>query len=124
MPKYSRIVHLGSTQGLHARPARMLAEAAAASGRAVTIALEDHDPVDAENILSLMSLTLAKGDNVTISVTAENRNSGISILGEVAAIFAMDQDASTGPAPTSATCFLRSSCESHPTTANHLTRSG
>lgn len=104
MPKYSRIVHLGSAHGLHPPVARLLAEVAAACGRAVTIAVDGRAPVDAVNILSLRSVTLARGDDVTISVTAENRNTGIGILGEIAAIIALEEDACTGPAPASAAC--------------------
>lgn len=54
--------------GIHARPASEFSQAASSSDCKVTIAKGDGTPVDAGSILMVMSLGIAKGDRVTITV--------------------------------------------------------
>lgn len=58
--------------GIHARPASEFSQAAAASGAKVTLAKGEGAPVDATSILSVMSLGITQGDEVVITVEADN----------------------------------------------------
>ncbi|MCI1935334.1 MAG: HPr family phosphocarrier protein [Bifidobacteriaceae bacterium] len=58
--------------GIHARPASEFSQAAAASGAKVTLAKGEGTPVDATSILSVMSLGITQGDEVVITVEADN----------------------------------------------------
>ena len=62
-----RTATIASRVGLHARPASMFAEAAAAQPVDVTIAMKGDPPedaMDATSMLSLMSLGASHGDEV------------------------------------------------------------
>ncbi len=60
-----RTVTVNSAQGLHARPASLFTQAAAKAGSPVTIT-KGEKQVNAASILSVISLGVAQGDNVTI----------------------------------------------------------
>ncbi|MEU5846969.1 HPr family phosphocarrier protein [Saccharopolyspora shandongensis] len=66
-----RRVRIAASVGLHARPAALLAKAAAAQAAPVTIAkVVDGvagDPVDASSMLGLMSLGAQHGEEVELS---------------------------------------------------------
>jgi phosphocarrier protein HPr len=69
----SRTVVLPNPTGLHARPAKVFAQAAgeaAASGATVTLAKGDQS-VNARSVLSVLTLDCHQGDEVTISVEGE-----------------------------------------------------
>ena len=61
--------------GIHARPASEFSQAAASSGCKVTIAKGEGNPVDAGSILMVMSLGIAKGDKVTVTVEGDEAES-------------------------------------------------
>ncbi|MCX8648254.1 HPr family phosphocarrier protein [Bifidobacterium sp. B4107] len=61
--------------GIHARPASEFSQAAASSGCKVTIAKGDGAPVEAGSILMVMSLGIAKGDQVTVTVDGDDAGS-------------------------------------------------
>jgi len=63
----SRTVTVGSSIGLHARPAALIAEAAGSVGSPVTIANEGGVPVDAGSALLIMTLGSKLGDRVVVS---------------------------------------------------------
>ena len=63
----SKTVTVGSSIGLHARPAALIAEAANSVGSAVTIATEGGAPVDAGSALLIMTLGAKFGDQVVVS---------------------------------------------------------
>lgn len=63
----SRTVTVGSSIGLHARPAGVIAEAATALGVPVTLATPGGEPVDAGSALFIMTLGAACGDEVTVA---------------------------------------------------------
>ena len=63
----SKSVAVGSAVGLHARPAAVISEAAAALGSGVTLATADSNPVDASSSLLIMTLGVGFGDTVEIS---------------------------------------------------------
>ena len=62
----SRTVAIGSSVGLHARPANILAEAVDDSGVDVTISLGEEE-ADAASLLEIMTLGAKHGDVVTLS---------------------------------------------------------
>lgn len=62
----SRTVTVGSSVGLHARPAAIISQKAAQLGSAVTLAT-DGDPIDAKSVLGIMTLGASSGDPVTVT---------------------------------------------------------
>lgn len=63
----SKIVAVGSSVGLHARPAQLIAEAAGELDAEVLIGIPGDDPVDASSSLMIMTLGAAFGDQVEVS---------------------------------------------------------
>ena len=63
----SRTVTVGSSVGLHARPAAIIAEAAGGLDAEVTLATAGEEPVDASSSLLIMTLGAACGDSVEVS---------------------------------------------------------
>lgn len=63
-----RTVTIGSTHGLHARPAKLFTQAVAASGASVTVQKAGGSPVNAASILAVISQGIDHGDEVTIVV--------------------------------------------------------
>ncbi|WP_156496130.1 HPr family phosphocarrier protein, partial [Microbacterium sp. T32] len=55
MPQITRTVRIGSSRGLHARPAKLFAQAAKESGIPVTIAKDAGAPVNAASILGIIA---------------------------------------------------------------------
>jgi len=62
----SKTVIVGSAVGLHARPATIIAEAAAEYDDEITLAVEGEEPVDAGSSLLIMTLGAEKGAAVTV----------------------------------------------------------
>ncbi|KAA5832058.1 HPr family phosphocarrier protein [Saccharopolyspora hirsuta] len=85
-----RRVRIAASVGLHARPAALLAQAAAAQTHPVTIAKvvdgEAGAPVDAASVLGLMSLGAQHGEEVELSGPDE------AALAELAALLEQDLD--------------------------------
>ena len=77
----STTVAVGSSIGLHARPATIIAEAVAETGSPVTLGLEGGDPVDAGSALMIMTLGAEKGTRVV--VTADDQAALDTIVGLV-----------------------------------------
>jgi phosphocarrier protein len=86
-----RRVTVGSKVGLHARPAALLAKAAAAQPVAITIRKGDGKPVAAGSVLNLMTLGAMHGDEVVLTADGEGADTA---LDEIAAIVAADHDGS------------------------------
>lgn len=78
----STTVTVGSSIGLHARPAALIAEAVAASGVPVTLALPGGEPVDAGSSLMIMTLGATFGTEVV--VTSDDQPTLNKIVGMVA----------------------------------------
>ncbi|AKE89839.1 MULTISPECIES: HPr family phosphocarrier protein [Rhodococcus] len=83
----STTVTVGSSIGLHARPAGIIAEAVVASGVPVTLAVDGGEPVDAGSALLIMTLGATQGTEVT--VTSDDTD----VLARVAELVAADLDA-------------------------------
>ncbi|MTE22707.1 HPr family phosphocarrier protein [Microbacterium sp. ZXX196] len=90
MTAVSRTITVASSHGLHARPAKMFAEAAKNSGQAVTIAKGDGSPVNAASILGVISLGANSGDVVTLSVEGDGAE---ATLEQLTAMLETDTDA-------------------------------
>lgn len=83
----STTVAVGSTVGLHARPAAIIAEAAAGLPVMVTLATEDGEPVDAGSALMIMTLGAECGAQVTVE------SDDADAVARIAALVATDLDA-------------------------------
>ena len=78
-----RVATIASRVGLHARPASLFAEAAAAQPVEVTIAMQGEpaeDAMDASSMLSLMSLGASHGDVVVLRAEGEGAENALDAL--------------------------------------------
>lgn len=82
----SKTVTVGSAQGLHARPAAVIAEAVVNAGVPVTVAVEGGEPVDAGSAMMLMTLGTTKGSQVTVTADDE------AVLATIVALVESDLD--------------------------------
>ncbi|HEV7973310.1 MAG: phosphocarrier protein HPr [Actinomycetota bacterium] len=85
-----RRVTVASKVGLHARPAALVAKAAAAQPVAVSIAKNGGAPVAAGSVLNLMTLGAAFGDEVVITAEGEGAQAAVDAIAE---LVATDHDA-------------------------------
>lgn len=83
----SKTVVVGSSVGLHARPAQLIAEAAEALDSEVLIGIPGNEPVDASSSLMIMTLGAGPGDQVEVSSEDE------AALDTIAALVEKDLDA-------------------------------
>lgn len=83
MTEISRTVRIGSSHGLHARPAKLFAQAAKESGIAVTIAKGDGKAVNAASILGVIALAVEHGDYVTLTADGEGAGAVLDALTEL-----------------------------------------
>ncbi len=65
-------VTVGSSVGLHARPAQIISERAEALGVPVSISTPGGEPVDADSSLLIMTLGASHGDQVVVSSDDES----------------------------------------------------
>lgn len=79
----TRTVRIGSSHGLHARPAKLFAQAAKESGLAVTIAKDSGKPVNAASILGVISLAVEHGDYVTLTADGDSAEDVLDTLTEL-----------------------------------------
>ncbi|CAI9419502.1 HPr family phosphocarrier protein [Nocardioides sp. T2.26MG-1] len=84
----TKTVTVGSSVGLHARPAQLIAEAAEALDAEVLIGLPGDDGVDASSSLMIMTLGAGPGDEVVVSSDDQ------AALDTIAALVEKDLDAS------------------------------
>jgi phosphocarrier protein HPr len=89
-----RQVTVGSTVGLHARPAAMFVQAAAQAPVPVFIAKQGGAPVDARSILSVIGLDARGGDTIVLSAEGAGAD---AVLDGLAAIVAANHDAAGAP---------------------------
>jgi len=74
-----RTVTLVNRTGLHARPAKVFAEAAARSGFTVTVT-KDGSSVNARSVLSILTLDCHHGDEITIAVEGDGADVALEQL--------------------------------------------
>lgn len=83
----SKTVTVGSSIGLHARPAAVISEAVVKAGVPVTLSVDGGEPVDAGSALMIMTLGAGNGDQVTVE------SDDASTLAAIAALVEQDLDA-------------------------------
>jgi phosphocarrier protein HPr len=86
MPIHERTVRVASRSGLHARPAALFSEAAAALGAPVTVTNAAGTEADAASILGLLTLGVPHGAEVTL------RSESADALDALAAMLERDLD--------------------------------
>lgn len=74
-----KTVSLPNPTGLHARPAKTFARAAAGAPGAVTVA-KDGNEVDATSVLSVLTLDCHQGDQITIRTEGEDADETLTML--------------------------------------------
>ena len=84
-----RTAVVGSSVGLHARPAALFVQAAARQPVKVRIAKSGGDPVDARSILSVLGLDARNGDEVILTAEGDGDQAA---LDELAALLERDLD--------------------------------
>ncbi|HEX2063326.1 MAG TPA: HPr family phosphocarrier protein [Acidimicrobiales bacterium] len=75
----SQTVTLTNPTGLHARPAKVFAQAAAATGHQVRLTKGDNT-VNARSVLSVLTLDCHVGDEVTIEVEGDDADAVLEDL--------------------------------------------
>ena len=83
MTEISRTVRIGSSHGLHARPAKLFAQSAKAAGIPITIAKDSGTPVNAASILGVIALGVEHGDYVTLTADGEGAEAALDTLAEL-----------------------------------------
>lgn len=83
MPQITRTVRIGSSHGLHARPAKLFAQAAKESGIPVTLIKDAGKPVNAASILGIIALGLEQGDYVTLTADGDSADATLERLAEL-----------------------------------------
>lgn len=89
MTEATRTIRIGSSNGLHARPAKLFAQAVKDSGIPVTIAKGSGSPVNAASILGVISLGAEKGDYVTLAAEGDGAE---ELLDTLADLLSTDHD--------------------------------
>lgn len=74
-----RTVELPNPSGLHARPAKVFAQAAAAAPGKVTVSKGDRE-VNASSVLSILTLDCHQGDEITVIVEGEDAEATLDEL--------------------------------------------
>ena len=85
-----REVTVGSSVGLHARPAALFVKAAAAQPVPVRVGKPGTELVDARSILSVLSLDARGGDAIVLEAEGDGADEVLDVL---AALVASDLDA-------------------------------
>ncbi|GGC10426.1 HPr family phosphocarrier protein [Cellulomonas carbonis] len=94
-----RTVTVASKVGLHARPAAIFAQRAAAAGVPVTIARPGGAPVDAASVLMVMTLGVPHGEDVVLEADGDGAEAA---LDDLVAVLATDLDSEDAPPPAGA----------------------
>jgi Phosphotransferase System HPr (HPr) Family len=89
MTEAVRTIRIGSSNGLHARPAKLFAQAVKDSGISVTVSKGAGAPVNAASILGVISLGAEKGDYVTLTARGEG---AVAVLDTLAELLTTDYD--------------------------------
>lgn len=84
-----RATTIASAVGLHARPAALFSKAVADSEHTVSLTTKGKT-IDAQSILSIITLAIAHGDEVTIDVEGSDAD---RVADKLQAILASDLDA-------------------------------
>ena len=85
----TRTVRVGSSSGLHARPAANFVQACKASGCKVTVQKGEGKPANGSSMLGVMALGAHLGDEVLLTVDGENAEAELE---KIAAVVETNQD--------------------------------
>jgi phosphocarrier protein HPr len=78
-----RTVTVASSVGLHARPASLFAQAAAATGVTVMLTAASGRRVNAASILGVLSLGIGHGETVTLAAEGDGADTALDALVDV-----------------------------------------
>ncbi len=78
-----RTVTVGSSVGLHARPASLFAQAASKVGVPVTLTSAAGKSVNAASILGVLSLGIGSGEEVKLQADGEGADEALDTLADV-----------------------------------------
>ena len=78
-----RTVVVGSSVGLHARPAAMFVQTAAAQPVKITVAKPGGAPVDARSILAVLSLDARGGDEIVLAAEGDGAEAALAALADL-----------------------------------------
>ena len=78
-----RTVTVGSSVGLHARPASLFAQAASKVGVPVTLTSAAGKSVNAASILGVLSLGIGSGEEVKLQAEGDGADQALDTLAEV-----------------------------------------
>lgn len=81
-PPVTKCVVVKHAQGLHARPAEVVARAAMGFQAEVTLTLEEHR-VDAKSILSILTLGARQGAQVVVEARGDDADRAVERLAEL-----------------------------------------
>ncbi|MGV9195240.1 HPr family phosphocarrier protein [Microbacterium sp. MC2] len=90
MAEVTRTIRVGSKNGLHARPAKLFAQAVKDSGIPVTVAKGAGAPVNAASILGVIALGVEYGDYVTLTADGDTAE---AVIDELTELLTTDHDA-------------------------------
>ena len=90
MPPTSRTVRIGSAHGLHARPAKLFAQAAKDAGIPITVSKGAGTPINAASILGVIALGVEQGDYVTLTADGDDAEAALDTLAD---LLSTDHDA-------------------------------
>lgn len=83
-------IRIGSSVGLHARPASQFVKAAAATTSDVHIGRPGSDLVDARSMLSVLSLAIGHGEEIVLRTDGDGADTALS---ELSSMLESDLDA-------------------------------
>lgn len=83
MTTVTRTVRIGSSHGLHARPAKIFVQEAKSAGIPITVQKGSGTPVDAASILGVIALGADHGDYVTLTADGDNAAAVVDRLTEL-----------------------------------------
>ena len=80
-----RTVVVGSTSGLHARPAKLLVQAAAQQPARVRLRVGDRPAIDTRSILAVLAQRVKQGTEVTLEADGDGAEEAVAALAELIA---------------------------------------
>ncbi|GAA3897494.1 HPr family phosphocarrier protein [Microbacterium invictum] len=83
MTQATRTIRVGSKNGLHARPAKLFAQAVKDAGIPVTVSKGSGAPVNAASILGVIALGVEYGDYLTLTAEGDSAESVLDTLAEL-----------------------------------------
>lgn len=89
MTQVTRTIRVGSKNGLHARPAKLFAQAVKDAGIPITVSKGAGTPVNAASILGVIALGVEYGDYVTLTAEGDTAE---SVVDELAELLTTDHD--------------------------------